>query len=43
MFNVNVAPPFKGRAALSVTEHTNAGAAPVQLTVDTPVPATAFT
>ena len=43
MFNVKLALPFNGNAALNVTEQTNAGAAPVQLTADTPVPATAFT
>ena len=43
VFKVNVALPFNGNAALNVTEQTIAGAAPVQLTADTPVPVTAFT
>ena len=43
VFNVKLAAPFNGSAALSVTEHTSAGAAPVQLTAETPVPVTAFT
>ena len=42
VFNVKLALPFNGNAALNVTEQTNAGAAPVQLTADTPVPAVAL-
>ena len=43
VFNVNVALPLVGSAAVSVTEHTSAGAVPVQLIADTPLLTTAFT
>ena len=43
VFSVKLALPFNGRTALNVTEQTSAGAAPVQLTADTPVPAEAPT
>ena len=43
VFSVKVALPLVGSAALSVAEQTSEGAVPVQLTADTPVPATALT
>ena len=43
VFSVKFAVPLVGNTALSVAEHTNAGAVPVQLTAETPVPATALT